>query len=108
MIPHFSDHAANERTFLAWLRTVISVVGFGIGAGRLGDVTGAPRWTEAGVLATGALVVALAWVRMQMVRRRIDSDERENDEATTADSLLLFILLALFLLLGAFAVNLFT
>ncbi|HZS84919.1 MAG TPA: DUF202 domain-containing protein [Stellaceae bacterium] len=29
MIEHFSDHAANERTFLAWLRTGLAVAAFG-------------------------------------------------------------------------------
>jgi putative membrane protein len=29
MISGFSDHAANERTFLAWVRTGIAVVAFG-------------------------------------------------------------------------------
>ncbi len=29
MIPRFSDHAANERTFLAWVRTAIAVMAFG-------------------------------------------------------------------------------
>jgi len=29
MIQHYSDHAANERTFLAWVRTAIAVMGFG-------------------------------------------------------------------------------
>ena len=29
MINHFSDHAANERTFLAWVRTGIAVMAFG-------------------------------------------------------------------------------
>ena len=29
MIPHFTDHAANERTYLAWVRTAISVMAFG-------------------------------------------------------------------------------
>jgi putative membrane protein len=29
MIRGFSDHAANERTFLAWIRTGIAVLGFG-------------------------------------------------------------------------------
>jgi putative membrane protein len=28
-IQHFSDHAANERTFLAWVRTSIAVIAFG-------------------------------------------------------------------------------
>ncbi|HUC68024.1 MAG TPA: DUF202 domain-containing protein [Stellaceae bacterium] len=29
MLRSFSDHAANERTFLAWIRTGIAVLGFG-------------------------------------------------------------------------------
>lgn len=29
MIPQFSDHAANERTYLAWVRTGISIIAFG-------------------------------------------------------------------------------
>ncbi|HLY04736.1 MAG TPA: DUF202 domain-containing protein [Rhizomicrobium sp.] len=29
MITNFSDHAANERTFLAWVRTSIAVIAFG-------------------------------------------------------------------------------
>jgi hypothetical protein len=29
MIRGFSDHAANERTFLAWVRSGIAVIGFG-------------------------------------------------------------------------------
>src|ERR1700724_470187 len=29
MIKNFGDHAANERTFLAWVRTAIAVMAFG-------------------------------------------------------------------------------
>ena len=29
MIERYSDHAANERTFLAWIRTAIAVMAFG-------------------------------------------------------------------------------
>ena len=29
MITNFSDHAANERTFLAWVRTGVAVIAFG-------------------------------------------------------------------------------
>lgn len=29
MIQHYSDHAANERTFLAWIRTAIAIMAFG-------------------------------------------------------------------------------
>jgi putative membrane protein len=30
MIRSYSDHAANERTFLAWIRTGIAVIAFGV------------------------------------------------------------------------------
>lgn len=30
MIPRFKDHAANERTYLAWVRTAIAVIAFAI------------------------------------------------------------------------------
>ncbi|MBU6181797.1 MAG: DUF202 domain-containing protein [Verrucomicrobia bacterium] len=29
MIPQYNDHAANERTYLAWVRTGISIIAFG-------------------------------------------------------------------------------
>jgi len=29
LIPRYSDHAANERTFLAWVRTGIATIAFG-------------------------------------------------------------------------------
>ena len=29
MIGRYSDHAANERTYLAWIRTAIAVMAFG-------------------------------------------------------------------------------
>jgi hypothetical protein len=34
MIRGYSDRAANERTFLAWLRTGIAVIAFGFGQGE--------------------------------------------------------------------------
>ena len=36
MIRGYSDHAANERTFLAWLRTSIAVIAFGFVIERFG------------------------------------------------------------------------
>ncbi len=35
MIRHFTDHAANERTFLAWVRTGLAIVAFGFVIERL-------------------------------------------------------------------------
>jgi putative membrane protein len=30
MVTHYADHAANERTFLAWIRIGLAVVAFGL------------------------------------------------------------------------------
>jgi putative membrane protein len=35
MIPSYSDHAANERTFLAWIRTGLTIMGLGFVIERL-------------------------------------------------------------------------
>lgn len=107
MIRNYTDHAANERTFLAWVRTTIAVVGFGIAGARLGGTDPAPGgWPDAVVLVAGALVVALAWLRMRMIRTRIDSPENADDEATPVDGLLAVLVIAFFGLLASFALRL--
>ena len=37
--PHVTDHLANERTFLAWLRTSVAMMGFGIVIVRLREMS---------------------------------------------------------------------
>ena len=36
MMQNFSDHAANERTFLSWVRTAIAIMGFGFVVEKIG------------------------------------------------------------------------
>lgn len=104
MIPNYADHSANERTFLAWVRTVIAIEGFGIAAARLGHVPPHPR-TEIAMLAAGAVVVVLAWLRMRHLRARIDRDEPFDDESRPADALLVALVTALFALIATFALH---
>lgn len=110
MIRNYIAHAANERTFLAWVRTAISVIGFGIAGARLGlsGTTGYPPigWPDAVILGTGALVIALAWVRMRMIGTRIDSDQAQDDEAAPVDAMLAVLVIAFFGLLASFALRL--
>ncbi len=63
MISNFSDHGSNERTFLAWVRTSISIVGFGLATARLSSDP-APLWSEISMLLSGGLVVIIAYLRM--------------------------------------------
>lgn len=103
MISNYADHSSNERTFLSWVRTAMAVVGFGLAAARLGGGP-AQLWSEVLMLAAGALVVGLAFVRMRHVRARIAAAETLDDDALPADGLLMLLVAALFALLAAFAI----
>ena len=104
MIQNYADHASNERTFLAWVRTAIAVVGFGIGAVRL-SATPAPGWSEAVLLLSGAVVVVIAFIRLRHVRARINHKEVFDDDPLASDGLLMALIVALFGMLAAFAVH---
>lgn len=104
MIPKFEEHASNERTFLAWVRTAIAIVGFGIATSRLGGVR-APFWSEALLLIAGAGVVLIAYLRMRRVRKRINAEEDLDDDALPTDTLLLVLVGALFVLLATFTIH---
>ena len=111
MIRNYPEHSSNERTFLAWVRTTVAVVGFGIAGARLEAAASSsgslpPGWPDALVLAAGALVVALAYLRMRAIRRRIDSERTADDAAGPADALLALLVIAFFALLGSFALRL--
>src|SRR5580658_4865314 len=91
MIRNFGDHAANERTFLAWVRTAIAVMAFGFVVERFGlflqtmAAAGghplarqSPRLGGAAGLALivlGLAMVALATWRFLRTAREIDNPE---------------------------------
>ncbi|MBN2905798.1 MAG: DUF202 domain-containing protein [Rhodobacteraceae bacterium] len=104
MIANYADHSANERTFLAWLRTAIAIVGFGLASARLGTRP-VQVWSEVAMLLAGALVVGIAFVRMRHVRRRICAREMLDDDAAPADGLLVLLIGALFALMGTFVLH---
>lgn len=102
MIANYSDHSANERTFLAWVRTEMAVVGFGLAAARIGTAPVA-IWSESLLQATGGVVIGVAFVRMRHLRARISVAAAGDDDRLPTDALLFVLLAALFALLAAFA-----
>jgi len=115
---HVTDHLANERTFLAWVRTSIGIMAFGFVVEKfalfmrklayfLGKEEAAPplplssgQSSVFGILlvAMGALMGVLAFVRYRKVEDQINRNAYEP-------SLLLDLLLALGLLvIGIFLV----
>ncbi|HKD46680.1 MAG TPA: DUF202 domain-containing protein [Rhizomicrobium sp.] len=93
MIRNFGDHSANERTFLAWVRTSIAVIAFGflverfdlfIAFARAGlgkDKTAAPRG-EFGQLA-GLVLIILGIVMILVAALRFARNAREIDSSKT-------------------------
>lgn len=78
------DHLANERTYLAWMRTAIALIGFGVLIARLRylilpDVPGTGHgWALGMMLACiGLLTVLLSTWHYFSVQRAIDSDTYE-------------------------------
>ena len=76
MIAHYSDHAANERTFLAWVRTAIATMAFGFlverfdlfirfasreaGSDKAPHARNAADWAGLALVLMGIAMVALA------------------------------------------------
>jgi putative membrane protein len=91
MIKRYSDHAANERTFLAWVRTAIAVMAFGflierfdlfikLAGPQLAQQQLAPHgqaFANAAGLAfilIGVAMIAVAGVRFVRTAKDIDSE----------------------------------
>lgn len=100
MIHNFSDHAANERTFLAWVRTAIAIMAFGFlvakfnlflnlaeenlrGQRPLPFVPASGVGSIAGIILIGAgvLIMSLAAIRFVKLRHAIDSGEPVREGA---------------------------
>jgi inner membrane protein YidH len=112
MIKHYTDHAANERTFLAWVRTAIAVMAFGFLVERFDLFMSAiassssravtfrtPQFANAAALVfilLGVAMIAIATIRFFRIAREIDRE----DVVHRAGSLFDLVLAALLLLLG--------
>jgi putative membrane protein len=81
------DHLANERTFLAWVRTGLAGVAFGFGnvgfaeavppwvqiKGRVAPSSGLSVWFGAATMIAGVLVCVAGLIRYRRTREQIES-----------------------------------
>jgi putative membrane protein len=99
MIKRYSDHAANERTFLAWVRTAIAVMAFGFVIEKFDLFLkyAAPQTVQQQIFPNGGMfanaaglafvllgiaIVAIAGWRFKRTSRDIDS---ENEVASPSE-----------------------
>jgi putative membrane protein len=95
MIKNFNDHAANERTYLSWVRTALGIAGFGILIPKL-DLAPGLFGLAAGfvlVIVASAMLV-LSTVRFVAATREIESSETFSATSVRREVILSALLLA--------------
>jgi putative membrane protein len=109
MIERYSDHAANERTFLAWVRTAIAIMAFGFVVEkfdlflRIAGASVAARTVFGGnqfvgdlagllLIGLGGAMMAFAAIRFRKTARDIDAPQTRAGPGERADVILVVLL----------------
>lgn len=123
MIRSFSDHAANERTFLAWIRTGVAIIAFGFVMEKFNlflvavAASAAPavaqrvdrlagpfgRYDGLALMLLGIVLIVIATLRFLRTERLIEAPEIHTGRTARAEILLAGMLA---LLAAAFCVYL--
>ena len=117
MIKRFTDHAANERTYLAWIRTSLAIMAFGFlidkfellsrslgNKSDMNEILQASTSAEvagAGIFLIGTLIIIAATIRYFLHKKAIEADEPHAYSAKISNFVVfsIFILLTLFITL---------
>jgi inner membrane protein YidH len=124
MIRSYSDHAANERTFLAWIRTGIAVIAFGVVVEKLNlfvlavastssldakirsqlDRLSGPlgRYDGLALIALGVALIGLAAARFIRTARLIDDQATHSAGGVRAELILSTVLVLIVALLSIY------
>jgi putative membrane protein len=120
VIPHFTDHAANERTYLAWVRTAIAIMAFGFLLERFNlflafALLSAPnshpgvhlntRATELlglGLILLGAWLTLLCTLRYHRNRKQIDDVDSHGYTGTGPQRALSWLVVVMGIFLAAY------
>lgn len=121
MIPSYSDHAANERTFLAWIRTGLTIMALGfvierldlflasLRAARDGDpAAGAPEIhaLSVGLVSLAIVLIVAAGYRFVDINRAIDDQAVRPFKATLMPLGMALVLVAVGVLLLLYLLHL--
>lgn len=118
-------HLANERTLLAWLRTSIGIMAFGfvvvkfsifirqlaflVGKDTVAPQSGYSSFIGILLVAVGAVVILLAFIKFRQTERRIANDSYEPSSRLvtfiTATILVISVLIILYLIANSVAIK---
>lgn len=105
MIDKFQDHASNERTYLAWIRTAIAIAGFGVLIEKLPS-TPDNTWAGLALVSLSAALVLLASWRFLVIRKQITADRLDRASFGRIEVLFAAILAVLLLTVFVFLLGL--
>ena len=110
-----ADHLANERTFLAWIRTSIGIMAFGFVVVKfslfvkqvsliLGKNTTTPSGNYSGIIgiiivAVGAIVLLLSYVRFKKIEKQLIAGQyKQTSNLVSVLTIAIFIVSILLLI----------
>jgi len=112
---NFSDHSANERTFLAWIRTSIAIMAFGFLVEKFTifiniasvSLKRVPVYNERSaaqlgiaLVLLGTAMIVVAAIRFLLLEKEIDSTEQGTSPSIWPDVLLAALLVSMGLFLA--------
>jgi putative membrane protein len=123
MIPSYTDHSANERTFLAWIRTGLTIMALGFvierldlllaSLGRTAQAEGTPTMGQAeihglsvGLVSLAIVLIVGAGYRFVDINRAIDDQAVRPFRATLMPLGMALVLLAVGILLLLYLLHL--
>jgi putative membrane protein len=123
MIPSYTDHSANERTFLAWIRTGLTIMALGFvierldlllaSLGRTAQAEGTPTMGQAeihglsvGLVSLAIVLIVGAGYRFVDINRAIDDQDVRPFRGTLMPLGMALVLLAVGVLLLLYLLHL--
>jgi putative membrane protein len=107
---HATDHLANERTFLAWIRTSLAVIALGFAVAKFGtwlreiggqsvraaEAQQSMRSLVAGLvmIVVGGVFAVIAWWRYRVVARQIEAGAVKPDNVVVGVATVVLLVLA--------------
>lgn len=90
---------ANERTYLAWVRTAIGIIAFGFAIERFSfiDVQQSAHWAALLLVAFGVIIQVFAFIRYRTIEKSLDEGRYKSNLFLTASLTFFVIVMGIFL-----------